>query len=334
MKDFYKDFGYNFIRIFKDKEVPSFMKEAEALEQEQIDALPSSAFADSDSRSFPITDAANVYVSAAYYYGANDKNASIEDRITKAAEFFEISDDVETLKQAIENGQLDKTASAEADQSWEVNVGENSFFGRNAQSIEKFADDFTGKLFDKFSFTEKVKIAEAIVDQMKDLGLTPSERILSVACKTATDFEVLDQQIRARAIRIPEDSSKVALLKIANNLVNVDKAGIYGLSKIAEYLHEIDERNSLNRFYGKSISDPFDSVFNLSTQAAEKLAARVEIGGTQYSEEDLKNVSAEIFKSALSEESFASIGFGTEGFSLDKVASLQDSEKQVLASYL
>jgi hypothetical protein len=335
MKDFYQDFGHNFIKLFKDKEVPSFVKEAEMLEPETLDSLPASAFACVETKSLPINDAANTYVSAAYYYGANSKNASVEERILKAAELFEILDDVKNLSQNIEPN---KEAEEVSGKSWEILLetesGTKSFSGKNPTSLKKFADFYINDLFDKLNFKEKVECAQKIAEAYSDNSLEIPGRILQVSGQYLPNVEKLAEQIKARAIRVFEDDKKAHLCQMANDLLHSEEKNLKGMHKIAEILDTIDRQNYLTRFYGKSILDPFESVFNTPKEEALKLATVVSIGEKDYSFEELQDISVDVLKLALSPDSCERIGLSNDTYNPSKLAELDSDERDLLASYL
>jgi hypothetical protein len=336
MKDFYSDYGYNFIKILKDKEVPSFVKEADILAQEEIDKLPDTAFASVDCRKLPITDPANVYVSAAYYFNANEKNAEVEDRILKAAELFEISEEIKNIlpdtntKIAGENNQKES--------NWEICAkyknGDIKKFAGDSSSIEKFKDEFVSRIFNLCTFESKMDCAEKIAQELEKCGKEIPNRILEVSGRNIPDMEKVAQQVKARAIRLSDDSQKVSLCKIANELFDSSDKNIEGMKKLAKILESIDEQNSLNRFYNKSILDPFASVFNTDINEAKKNASVIDLNGSEFSVEELNEVHQDIFKLALSKESLDIIGFGTDSFDVSKIANISGDDKVNLALYL
>ncbi len=335
MKDFYQDFGHNFIKLFQDKEVPSFVKEAEMLDEETRDTLPSSSFACVDSRSLPINDAANTYVSAAYYYGANSKNASVEERILKAAQLFNIDKEVTELSEGIVN---EKTASEEDVSGWEISLetesGTKSFSGKSDASLSKFADFYVNELFNKLTFQEKINCAQKIAEELANKGLNIPERILQVSGKCLPNVEKIAEQIKARAVRVFENDKKAQLCRMADDLLSCKDKNLDGMHKIAEILDTIDRQNSLVRFYNKSILDPFASVFNTLPDEAEKLATVISIGDKDYSFEELSEIPKEVLKIALSEESCQKIGLNGEEYNPTKLAELSSEERDLLASYL
>lgn len=336
MKDFYSDYGYNFIKILKDKEVPSFVKEADMLDQEEIDKLPDTAFASVDDRKLPITDPANVYVSAAYYFNANEKNAEVEDRIVKAAELFEISDEIKNIlpdtntKIAAEDNQKESR--------WEISAtyknGDIKKFAGDLSSIEKFQDDFVSKIFSLCTFESKMDCAEKIAQELEKSGKEISNRILEVSGRNIPDLQKVANQVKARAVRLSEDSQKVSLCKMADELLESSDKNIDGMKKLAKILDSIDEQNSLTRFYNKSILDPFASVFNTDINEAKKNASVIDLNGSQFSAEELNEVHQDIFKLALSKESLDLIGFGTDSFDVSKIANISEDDKVNLALYL
>ena len=336
MKDFYSDYGYNFIKILKDKEVPSFVKEADMLDQEEIDKLPDTAFASVDDRKLPITDPANVYVSAAYYFNANEKNAEVEGRIVKAAELFEISDEIKNIlpdtntKIAAEDNQKESR--------WEISAtyknGDIKKFAGDLSSIEKFQDDFVSKIFSLCTFESKMDCAEKIAQELEKSGKEISNRILEVSGRNIPDLQKVANQVKARAVRLSEDSQKVSLCKMADELLESSDKNIDGMKKLAKILESIDEQNSLTRFYNKSILDPFASVFNTDINEAKKNASVIDLNGSQFSAEELNEVHQDIFKLALSKESLDLIGFGTDSFDVSKIANISEDDKVNLALYL
>jgi hypothetical protein len=338
MKDFYYDYGYNFIKIFKDKEVPNFIKEASSLEQEELSSLPDSAFASEGTRSLPITDPANVFVSAAYYYGANTPNNDVEQKIIKAASFFDILEDVERLREDIKNENSVNNKTASDNETWEISLtqqnGKTIKYAGDSTNIEKFSNEFISNLINKCSFNEKVECAEKIATELSRFNKNVPQRILQVSGRNITNTQKLAEQVKARAVRLFEDSDKVTLCKIADALEQSEEKTLDGMRKIAEILETIDQQNKLQRFYGKSIQDPFESVFNTSVEDAQKMAGIVELGGEEYSMLDLELIEKEIFKSALTKEAFEEIGIGTESEDLSKISKLSEDQKSVLASYL
>lgn len=338
MKDFYYDYGYNFIKIFKDKEVPNFIKEASSLEQDELSSLPDSAFASESTRSLPITDPANVFVSAAYYYGANNPNNEVEQKIIKAASFFNISEDVEKLKEQIKSEAALSNKIASHEDTWEITItnknGKTIKYAGDQTNIEKFSNEFISNLIDKCTFNEKVACAEKIANELSKFNKNIPDRILQVSGRNITNTQKLAEQVKARAVRLSDDSDKVALCKIADALESSEEKTMDGMKKIAEMLETIDQQNKLQRFYGKSIQDPFQSVFNTSMAEAQKMASLIELGEEKYSLLDLQSIDQEVFKSALTKEAFEEIGIGTDSEDLSKIAGLSEEQRKVLASYL
>lgn len=334
MKDFYSDFGHNYIKMFQNREVPSFVKEAESMEVSQIEALPDSAFACVNSRTLPITSPSNVYISAAYYYGANEKSAQVEDRILKAARLFNIEDSVTELAKSISVGAT-KVASQEESNSWEISINDKTqmvFEGGGPESLGKFASYFVETLFNSLEFGEKVNCAKNIAQKMAHYDMEIPSRICEVAGINIPNTEKVAQQIKARAIRIPDDKNKVALCKIADDFLDSTDKSVGEMFKVAQLLDILDTKYSLRRF--PSVQDPFASVFNTSRETATKLASVVELGDGSYSYEELLSIPTSILKVALSEDSAKLVGVGTENYDPSLLSNLTESERSILASYL
>jgi hypothetical protein len=96
--------GKEMHRMFKDVEIPEYVKTAELDDSGELRKLPKAAFADPDRMIYPINTPARVYVSNAYFinkkadisklYG-EDYSSQLESAIEKAAEVFEISEDIQ-----------------------------------------------------------------------------------------------------------------------------------------------------------------------------------------------------------------------------------------------
>ena len=169
---------------------------------------------------------------------------------------------------------------------------------------------------------------------MASYSIEVPERILQIAGINIPNTEKMAQQIKARAVRLSDDKDKVALCKIADDIEASSDKDINGMFKVAQLLEIVDKKHSLSRFYGKSIQDPFASVFNTPVSEAKKLASVVALGGDSYSYEELASISEGVLKLALSEESAKLIGVGTSDYNPSKLASLSEDERARLGSYL
>jgi hypothetical protein len=334
MKDFYYDYGYNFIKLYKDKEVPNFIKEASSLEHDELNSLPDSAFASESTRTLPISDPANVFMSAVYYYGANPPNEAVESRIIKAAKFFDILEDVESIKSDLSSNKK----SANFDGTWEIFVktsnGTVSKFSGTKNSIEKFANEFIEKIESKCDFNGKVSAAEKIASTLEKYNILVPERIAQLSARNISNTEKLAEQIKARAIRISDDSKKAELCKLADALQESSDKNIDGMKKIAEVLEKVDSQNNLKKYYNKFFLDPFASVFNTSVDEAKKMAKIIEIGNSSYDSYDIQKIDIDILKKSLSKEAQEIIGLNTESPDLSKLNEISEADKVILASYL
>ena len=104
----------------KDANVPEYVKQAELQDHDAYASLSKEAFADENTRSFPINNPENVYISNAYFRNkeadikelfGEKYTAKVKASIEKAAEFFDIAQDVAdysattTVKQAADYSQ-------------------------------------------------------------------------------------------------------------------------------------------------------------------------------------------------------------------------------------
>jgi hypothetical protein len=99
---------------------------------EEVEKLANVAFADAQKRELPIHEKAAVWLSAAYYYSGNygESNSNVDAKIKKAAQIFDIVNDVETIESAFKT-ETAKSATA-VKQAFALNVDGQDYYPINS----------------------------------------------------------------------------------------------------------------------------------------------------------------------------------------------------------
>ena len=311
MKDYYSDYGHNFVKIFKNSELPDFVKEAEMISEETLASMPDEAFANKVARKLPISSAADTYISIAYHLSCNDKDENVDQSLNKAASFWGINEEVEKLKASI--SEMSKSASAETEEvkSWSIShatVANGGVMikaaGTDTDGLQKAYTGFMNKSA-FFPFSDRVTVAKQFATEFDKMGMEIPFELGAMSERNFPNVNEVAQQLKSRAIRIADHSKKAAeLIKIADDLLSAEGRDIEGYSKLAEMIDDIDHKNYLGRFYGNPLKNAHESVFNTPREEAIKACGTLKLASGEYSIADLEEIHDDIFKLALTEEDY------------------------------
>jgi hypothetical protein len=340
MKDYYSDYGHNFVKIFKNSELPEFVKEAEMIPEETLSKLPDEAFADKVARKLPISSAADTYISTAYHLFCNDKDENVASSLSKAASYWGIEDEVAKLQDLLSD--LSKTAGeAEANAGWSLShtVGAESGFelsgeGEDTESLKTAWVTFS-KQAGRFPFADRVDIAKKFSVEFTKMGMEVPFELGAMSEENLPNSEVVAQEIKSRAIRIDDNSKKAELIELADILFSSEEKDLEGYHKLAGMLDEIDQQNRLTRFYGKSIRNPHEAVFNTPRGEAITACSTLKLAGAEYSLQELAEIHNDIYKLALTKDDYDMVT-GKVANSIDhsKLGNISEESKNNLAAYL
>lgn len=297
--DFYNDQGAFLVKLLHAQPVPDFVKQSGYESEEAVSALPGTAFADQDSRLFPIHTPADVYLSAAYLHGKNASvDLSIAESVDKAAQLFDIQSEVADVIAIAKAYNSRTTKVAAPSGGWSFTTKTASFAGQGESHLRSAAAALENN-YRNYSFGERTEIAENLVKVAGDLGVDLPVAIEKFAGMSHVNPDDLIVQLQARALalndprRTEDFLSKIALIKQAAAATPQEAM------KVAAFLDGFDRENHLTRFYGSRISDPHTAVFN--TPMAEHLekTAMVKIGNVKHYVYDLRSVDGDVFAEVL-----------------------------------
>jgi len=332
MKDYYSDYGHNFVKIFKNFELPDFVKEAEMIPEETLASMPDEAFANKVARRLPISSAADTYISTAYHLSCNDKDENVDQSLNKAASFWGITEEVEKLKVSL--GSLEKSASEEEVlPSWSVDFtsSDNISVKTAGSSTNELAEACMAfiKMGFYLPFEDRVSVAKLFAGEFDKMGMEIPFEIGAMAEINFPNAEEVAQQLKSRAIRIFDNEKKAQLIKIADDLLNSSDRELEHYHEVAKIMDTLDKDNDLERFYGNPLKNAHEAVFNTPVKVAMGAIQTLKLPNGEYSIEDLKGIHQDVFKLALSEEDYKKVA---EDFS--KIATISEESKASLAEYL
>ena len=307
--DVTSDFSHRELHAFLDSTtIPDFVKQAEAITSETAAKLAEDAFADRYHRAFPIDSAANVYVSNAYFVNkkaelgklwGDNYVREVESRLTKAAELFDIINDVNTY-----NTNLNVKTAADYTESCvsSINVSGTDydlFSYKTAEDVSNHAQQFA-KDIKNYPFAWRNKIASDFVKVAVALGV---DDLPDLVCKYAgfyfPDTRNFATELTRRMNKISNEKAKEAYKNCITKAASIDsredafsvcKEG-YDIEKAAG----VYENNALS----SQLGDIVDKTFTLDFQKVANLLDVVHMDGEPYAMTDLKKVSRDVYKEAF-----------------------------------
>lgn len=274
---------------------PEFVKSADHRTRcGDAETMPRHMYADLRNKLYPCHSSAATWLSAAFFAdkSANDKSAetaAIKDNITKAAVYFGISSLVkEVFEKAAANSDSDINKLSDDDFAivWTGDNGakERHWPLRNATEV-KFAAEHFCKYRDDFTFADRHKIANRILDKAFEYAADTSEAggALELAAgkgECSAKFAAEMVQNRATLLRRSHPQYSAELSKLAE-LINSNPTESRSMQfrvKLAGVIDAVDRDTHLNRLYNAGGLPRAEEVLFVVTEkvANDFLAAHVQ----------------------------------------------------------
>lgn len=334
--DYYSDHGHLLTKIFLNRPLPDFVKNAAVDSGDELSALPGTAFADAGMRQFPVHNPENIYVSAVYFQANPElraKRADIWDKIRESATLFGIEGEIEKVARLIAEIETRKVAQEVKPWAIEVKIEGQpqviTAYGKTASDLEDLEAKFLTEV-GQVAFPFRSKVAAEILRVAGELGVDAGDEIYKLAGEAIPDPDLMLSNIKARGVTVGFD--KVGTL-ISDATLILEKRDFSAVDKLAADLDAFDREHGLTHLYGRKFPDPHRSVYGLTIPAARKLASQVTVGDHTLLVSDFQSPSLQQkLAVAIGEEKTGALkeaGFTQEAF--DKLA---EGDRKLVAQVL
>ena len=285
------DAGFSTLRVIVDQypQLREMSKTAEMSEKEFTD-LPDDAFAWPAQRRFPIHNAEHTAISLGYRKHAGAVPAEVDQRLKTASEVYEIDTKIFEKPQALEKSANTLSFLLPEKQRFLVKCAED------VPAAEKV-------LYARYAQLEVNDRAEAMQNLVKiaaeyNVRLSPATHKL--AGFTLTSTQVLRDWVEARkeaSIKLGNTVAAKTFEKLAAEYKDTEPVinDREHQVKLAKLIQKLDVVSGLEPFYGKSLPDPIQTVFN-----TEKIAAdQVDINGVLFDKSVLAAIPLSFWQDAL-----------------------------------
>jgi len=258
-------------------------------------SVPSTSFADQDSRLFPVHSPEQALLSKLY---AVKQAAYVSDdvmgRIDKALDLYGVDWKDPSEEQV--------TKEAEDESSHYLLPQHKALLVKEAAHVEPVANALLSQRY-KLTMPSVMKAATGLVKKAAAFNLPQSSLptdIYKYAGLTTCDVGVLADWVEARAVAAPTKELRSDYEKVAVYLSeNVPHDGILrereDLVKIASILENLDIKAKMAPRYGRTLLDPVETVFNMD-KVAEATAT---IAGNQVPVRKLQALPTELMEEVL-----------------------------------
>jgi hypothetical protein len=303
--------GRELYSFLSNTNVPQYVKEADL--DENFSALPREAFADKGRKAFPVhtkeaTFLSNVYITnkktAISKALGKDYIKHVESEITKAAELFDIQEDIKSYNEAVfvkeasdyDQKYLYNAVLTETDGTEKVY---NLFPVKTASDLTSTAQTFA-KEISNYPMSWRFDICENMLKAAEDLGV---DDLPDVICKYAgmfyPDVPSIRQELwrRSKKIKLAEDKETYEILvKEADNIHTMED-----VKNLSEIVYHLELRNGLydSPKTASLLPDPIDTFFSMPIEKVANMLSIVEMGGTNFHLDDLSKISKNKYAEAF-----------------------------------
>jgi len=266
----------------KQVSMPEYVKVASVATKEDLNDVPSDAFADGFNRKFAVNSKANCWCSALYFYG-NQCNTSgtskqAEVKLLNAARIWGIADDVTSLKQAFEL----QTIPASYAISFSYKGAKVERCPDHTKEAATASAEWLYKNRTKFPLDIQKQAAARLAAKADFLSLTPSastyldklvnpETYANINCKVA--MAITDRLNSISTVRWSNLEDE--LLKIANDLNGRPFEVCHNGELISSALEALDVKHGLNTKWGSALQHPVEACLRVNMTKAAAAADAV-----------------------------------------------------------
>jgi hypothetical protein len=284
------DAGFATLRVIAE-EFPALRKMSKTaeLDEDEFSALPDSAFAWPAQRKFPIHNAEHTALSMGYRKHASAVPAEVDMMLAKAAQLYGV--DLNIFKAP---EKLEKTAG---EMHWLLK-DKQRFLVKCAADVP-VAERVLHQRYQQMGIEDRAEAMHNLVKVARYFGVDLSPSTHKLAGFTLTSTQTFRDWIEARKEAATKLGSALsgAYEKLAEEYREVEPIinDRDHQVKLAELVHELDQRAGLEQFYGKSLPDPIQTVFNTKKIAADQ----VDINGVLFDKAVLGSIPLSFWEDTL-----------------------------------
>jgi hypothetical protein len=331
MADVFNDANYS--RLFnasKIVELPQFVKEAAAVEEQDFSNVPSDQFAYPSLRRYPHNSKSNTYLSRLYFdmdKTAYDKGrtALMQKSIDKAARFWGLEPQLQKTAAETEAGKVYSIPLEVGGQVVHtVEIESQQHFKEAVEYLYKNKTDFNYDLRRQFA-RGLYRAPKELVGKIQPEHIEYMEKAAGFGMNTRDNVgKVLLGRVCLLEGRYPEYSEK--LTKYAMELPSKITPAV--LHKTASIIDLADRAAELHRMYGQGLQTPEEALFAVTEKTAAEVAAEMiplqDGNVTSYTKLKLNKSAVDKFF----QEYFGEIPYSDETGMRDVVASLPRNDAE------
>ena len=301
-------------------EVPSFVKQASVIQDEDLKSLPSKSFADAK-REFPIHTKQATWLS--YLKSASESTTSdaVKETIIKAAEFWGIADDIYDIEINLEKSAA-PTELDDTDFAVVVNEIERRFPLTSVETV-KAAGEGLWKNRSTYPMTIRKEAAKRIIKKAKELKVNLDnidflEKTAGYGVGIGNEIKKALSNRRYITGGAPKEVLTKAAEEITTNIVDSEELQ----EKIATILDTFDREHKIYRHYDHGLRTPEEVCYGLSLSSMEeKIASELRINNKSILFKDLATKKAEQFR-ALGDDFVNEIADSEGNVDIEKISSI------------
>ena len=214
--------------------------------------LPTSCFADTDNRLYPINTRADAILSKSYATKVANIAPHIMANIDNALDMFSVDKAIFNTRQKVASVKADKTYLLPSRKALAI----------DSKSDIKLAEQRFHEVKSKLTAEEASEGAVRLVKAASLLGNTVSENTLQLAGATRSDLDKAADWIEARTHVAKTNTQASIYTKVATALREATSATRDDLVKVASLVDKLDNMNGVQHLYNKYLPTPLMTVFN------------------------------------------------------------------------
>ena len=264
--------------------MPDYVKEAAVTDPEQVAKLPNTVFADPVNRKFPLHTKAAAWLAQTYFtesrhlYPTADV-VTVQGKITKAAQYWQIEEHVKEAKEALESKQAAASPDLPDGEFALVVKHEEQTYRllpiHSAQNVEKAAAELYRDR-SKYPYAWRKTAARKILHKIAALGVTglPEgiHEYLTMASSVGSAIPAqAAEKLAHRVLMLPtkDKALKTKAAKLTKTIAKMNGIPLASeMEKLAQIVDRLDREHGFHHYYDQGVETPEEIFFALTQKKA------------------------------------------------------------------